>query len=119
MDIDSEEKVKLLDDDDAKDVNIDDKCIKKNSTNEHCGPNEFVFVKEHDSENVNKDNGDGDKNGLANGHLINGTIPPSTERRSDEPSELSFEKGNWWLLLLLCLFVFMLRLFIPYMRHCL
>lgn len=36
---------------------------------------------------------DAETKDIANGHCGNGELAPSTERRSDEPSELSFEKG--------------------------
>lgn len=96
MDIDAEENVRLLDDEDSKDVHKNDKCTGEQATNEHYERREYVGVDDHDNASAGKDNGDNDdKIGMANGHLANGTIPPSTERRSDEPAELSFEKGKW------------------------
>lgn len=77
MDIctDDEECVKLID---VKDIEVID-------------PNECL---EQIDEDQNNHNGSCDKQNNAEAtNKSNGIIPASTERRSDEPTELSFEKG--------------------------
>lgn len=99
METDLEEKVKLLE---AKDM--DNEKIFNNRQQPHTIENseaeEFVIVKQsqqkeqQESIMINKEIVPEIENGKPNGHLANGDIPPSTERRSDEPSELSFERGT-------------------------
>lgn len=99
MEMNLEEKVNLLE---AKDM--DNEKIFNNRqqphTIENCEIDEFVIVKQsqqkeqQDSIMINKEIAPALENGRPNGHLANGDILPSTERRSDEPSELSFERGT-------------------------
>lgn len=89
MDIDSEEKVKLLHSKDNENENIfNEQKVQKEQSDD-----EFVVVKQSKSINVSSDIA-GRVVVTSNGHMGNGDIVPSTERRSDEPSELSFEKGR-------------------------
>lgn len=74
-----EELVKLLD---FKDIEVID-AIENNENNantENCKNCDGQILIKHNHAYVEE--------------KTNGTIAPSTERRSDEPSELSFEKGN-------------------------
>lgn len=90
MDIDSEEKVKLLDVKDGENINNhNEQQNGKEQTEE-----EFVMVKQRKSVTINSDIA-GRVITASNGYVGNGDIAPSTERRSDEPAELSFEKGTF------------------------
>lgn len=112
--MDLDEKVNLLE---AKDM--DNEKIFNNRQQPHTIENseidEFVIVKQsqqkeqQDSIMINKEIAPALENGKPNGHLANGDIAPSTERRSDEPSELSFERGTQ---LFQCFFFFYVQ------RHC-
>lgn len=80
MDASDEEVVKLLD---PKDTAITDENV--NSQNiQRCveGPAENVA------------SGEQKANGHCNPDCPPASLPPCTERRSDEPTELSFERGN-------------------------
>lgn len=83
--MDSEEKVNLLE---AKDMEND------KITKIHNSDTDFVIVKQNGNSLVNNGSAKVEEETQPNGHIENGTIAPSTERRSDEPSELSFEKGK-------------------------
>lgn len=71
-----EELVKLLD---FKDIEVIDSIEnnEKDGNTENCKNCDSISIKNNHVE-----------------EKTNGIIAPSTERRSDEPSELSFEKGN-------------------------
>lgn len=80
MDIctDDEEIVKLLD---VKDIEVID-------------PNECTEQEQEQAEKLICSNGNHNSgNDFDTQNKVNGTIAASTERRSDEPTELSFEKG--------------------------
>lgn len=80
MDVSDDEMAKLLD---PKDTVINDENV--NSQNiQRCV--------EEPEENVA--NGEQKANGHCNPDCPPASLPPCTERRSDEPTELSFERGN-------------------------
>lgn len=80
MDIctDDEECVKLLD---VKDIEVIDPSECLEQLNDDQSNHNGNYEKQNDADATNKSNG---------------IIPASTERRSDEPTELSFEKGMLW-----------------------
>lgn len=75
---DDDEIAKLLDVKDMEIIEPDE--LMENDENDKNTENQKQIIEQHE---------DGNK-----GRKSNGTIEPCTDRRSDEPTELSFEKGN-------------------------